>query len=146
MVGAPAPAPAEMWEPGVGVGVAMTTEGRGFCLKAFPSLNTGRMSKYPLPNAPPIHVRTPAPPRGLAERGGRILRAVPSPTPICRLALLPSGLGRLRGSGSPLRPLSDLCVSDCAPLFEPRNFSFGAGMRWRAGSLGVSLSPMPPEP
>lgn len=34
--GAPAQAPAEMWEPRLGGGVAMTTEGRGFSLKASP--------------------------------------------------------------------------------------------------------------
>lgn len=149
MVGAPTPAPAEMWEPGVGVGVAMTTEGRGFGLKAFPSLNTGQMSKYPLPNAPPpdTHIYTCAPPLrlgGWLNGGASWEPCPPPPQSVAWPAFLPDS-GAAAAPRSPLRPLSDLCVSVGAALLPPRNFSFGAGICRRAGRLGVSLSPPPPE-
>lgn len=62
VVGAPAPAPAEMWEPRAGGGVAMTTEGRGFGLKASPYL-PGEPRDYAL-RLQHTHVRTPTPEAG----------------------------------------------------------------------------------
>lgn len=75
VVGAPAQAPAEMWEPRVGGGVAMTTERRGFGLKASPSLRPGT-------NAVPSNTHTRAHTHAGGWLKGRdILRAVPCPLP-----------------------------------------------------------------
>lgn len=71
--GAPALAPAEMWEPRVGGGVAMTTEGRDFGLKASPFLNRRQM---PSPYPPDMYAH---PLRGGWLEGGGIFGAVLSP-------------------------------------------------------------------
>lgn len=69
--GAPAQAPAEMWEPQLGGGVAMTTEGRGFGLKASPLPET--RDKCPSPGTR-AHTHS-----GGWLEGGGILCAVPCP-------------------------------------------------------------------
>lgn len=94
----------------------MTTEGRGFSLKASPLPET--RDKCPAPGTR-AHTHS-----GGWLEGGGILCAVPCPH---RRPGPAPHWGTCAGPGSPLRLRSDLWASACVTLLHCTNFVFRAG-------------------